>query len=116
MSNTVTLPASERIPQGDARKIPFRIVDGDGNPVNLTAADIVYELRERAPYDPELSLSDSGVSIVDRDNDAGEFAIKLDTGATGDLEPQTYRERLRVTDSNGNQTTWIGEVPIVEDS
>lgn len=116
MSNIVTLPASERIPQGDARKIPFRIVNESGTAINLTGADIVYELRERAPYDPELSLADSGVSIVDRDNAAGEFAVKLETGATGSLEPQTYRERLRVTDDDGNQTTWIGKVPIVEDS
>jgi len=40
----------------------------------------------------------------------------VDTDATAGLEARTYRERLRITDSAGDQTTWIGEVPIVEDS
>jgi hypothetical protein len=111
-----TIASSGHVPQTDAKVLPFVVRYESGDRIDLTGADIVWELRERAPYDPALSLDDSGVSIVDRVNSEGEFSIRLETDATADLEPLRYRERVRITDSNGDQTTWIGEVPIVEDS
>lgn len=111
-----TIERTEHIPQTDAKVLPFVVKNEDGDRIDLSGASIVWELRERAPYDPVLSLSDTGVSVVDRVDGQGEFSIRLDTDATAGLEARTYRERVRITDSSGDQTTWIGEVPIVDDS
>jgi len=113
---SVTIDASDPIPRTDTKRLPFTIVEDDtGDPVNLAGATIEWSLRQRTPYPEALSLSDSGVSVIERDNDAGTFTIEIEQNATEDLEFATYREQLRIVDGNGNQTTWIGEVPIVED-
>ena len=111
-----TIKRTEHVPQSDAKILPFVVRNESGSRVDLTGATISWQLRKRPPYEPALSLSDSGVRIVDRVDGQGEFAIRIDTDATAGLEATTYRERLRITDSAGDQTTWIGEVPIVEDS
>lgn len=111
-----TIARADHLPQSDAKVLPFIVRDKGGSRLDLTGANISWQLRVRSPYEPALSLDDPGVSIVDRVDGQGEFAIRVDTDATGGLEARTYRERLRITDSAGDQTTWIGEVPIVEDS
>jgi len=114
---SVTIARSDPIPRTDTKLLPFTIVDDDtGDAVDLTGATITWELRKRTSYDAELTLDDEGVSITDRDNEAGEFTVRIEQDATEGLEFTTYRERLRIVDAGGNQTTWIGEVPIVEDA
>jgi len=113
---SVTIARSDPIPRTDTKLLPFTIVDDTGDAVDLTGATITWELRKRASYDAALTLDDEGVSITDRDNEAGEFTVRIEQDATEGLEFTTYRERLRIVDGVGNQTTWIGEVPIVEDS
>ena len=111
-----TIQRTEHVPKSDAKIIPFVVRNKSGSRVDLTGAMISWELRKRPSYDPALSLQDAGVRIVNRVDGQGEFAIRLDTDATAGLEATTYRERVRLVDSSGDQTTFIGEVPIVEDS
>ena len=114
---SVTIARSDPVPRTDTKLLPFTIVEDDsGEPVELSGATITWELRKRTPYDAAITLDDEGVSITERDNAAGEFTIRIEQNATEDLEFTTYRERLRIVDNEGNQTTWIGEVPIVEDA
>jgi len=114
---SVKIARSDPIPRTDTKLLPFRIIDDDTeSPINLSDATITWELRKRTPYDAAITLEDAGVSISERDNAAGEFTIRVEQNATEDLEFATYRERLRIVDNEGNQTTWIGEVPIVEDA
>ena len=114
---SVTIARSDPIPRTDTKLLPFTIVEDDtGDPVSLDGATITWELRKRTPYEAAITLDDAGVSITERDNDAGEFTVRIEQNATEDLEFATYRERLRIVDGDGNQTTWIGEVPIVEDA
>ena len=114
---SVTIARSDPVPRTDTKLLPFTIVEDDsGEPVSLSGATITWELRKRTPYDAAITLDDEGVSITERDNAAGEFTIRIEQNATEDLEFATYRERLRIVDNEGNQTTWIGEVPIVEDA
>lgn len=114
---SVTIARSDPIPRTDTKLLPFTIVDDEtGNPVDLSGATLVWELRERTSYDAALTLDDAGVAITERDNPAGEFTVRIEQDATEGLEFETYRERLRIVDADGNQTTWIGEVPIVEDA
>ena len=114
MSNTID--RSDHVPRTDAKVLPFVVRNKDGDRIDITGATIVWELRARAAHEPSLSLEDVGVEVINRDNDQGEFEIRLDTDATEDLEPRTYRERVRITDTGGDQTTFIGEVPIVSDT
>ena len=114
---SVTIARSDPVPRTDTKLLPFTIVEDDtGEPVSLSGATITWELRKRTPYNAAITLDDAGVSITERDDDAGEFTIRIEQNATEDLEFTTYRERLRIVDNEGNQTTWIGEVPIVEDA
>ena len=114
MSNKID--RSDHVPRTDAKVLPFVVRNEDGERIDITGATIVWELRARAAHEPALSLEDTGVEIVDRVDDEGSFAIRLSTDATADLEPRTYRERVRITDTSGDQTTFIGEVPIVSDT
>ena len=114
MSNKID--RSDHVPRTDAKVLPFVVRNQDGERIDITGATIVWELRARAAHEPSLSLEDVGVEVINRVNDRGEFEIRLDTGATADLEPRTYRERVRITDTSGDQTTFIGEVPIVSDT
>lgn len=113
---SVTISASDPIPRTDTKRLPFTIVEDDtGDAVNLINATIEWSLRKNTRYPVALSLSDPGVSIIERDNTAGTFTIEIEQNATEDLEFETYREQLRIVDGDGNQTTWVGEVPIVRD-
>ena len=111
-----TIDRSDKVPRTDAKVLPFVVRNKDGERIDITGATIVWELRARSAYEPALSLEDVGVEVINRVNDRGEFEIRLDTDATEGLEPRTYRERVRITDTDGDQTTWIGEVPIVSDT
>lgn len=113
---THTISATEHVPRTDTKVLPFVVRDDSGSRVDITHATITWELRKKSTYPPALSLTDAGVSVVNRVGEQGEFAIRLETDATADLDPQVYRERVRVTFTDGDQTTWIGEVPIVEDA
>ena len=114
MSNKID--RSDDVPRTDAKVLPFVVRNQDGERIDITGATIVWELRARAAHEPSLSLEDVCVEVINRVNDRGEFEIRLDTDATEGLEPQTYRERVRITDTDGDQTTFIGEVPIVSDT
>ena len=114
MSNKID--RSDDVPRTDAKVLPFVVRNEDGERIDITGATIVWELRARAAHEPSLSLEDVGVEVINRVNDQGKFEIRLDTDATEDLEPRTYRERVRITDTSGDQTTFIGEVPIVSDT
>ena len=114
---SVTISASDPIPRTDTKLLPFTIIDdGTDEPVDLSGATIEWSIRQETAYPKALSLQDTGVSLIERDNPNGEFTVKIEQNATEDLEFETYREQVRIIDGDGNQTTWIGEVPIVEDS
>jgi hypothetical protein len=103
-------------PQGDARIISYTVTEEDtGNAVNLSSATIDWQLNKTREDTTVLSLSDSGVSIQNRDNGAGTFEVKIDTGATDNLAVGLYEEIVQVTDGQGDRTTWIGSFQIVRD-
>jgi len=103
------------LPRGDARVLPFSVTDSDtGDVVDLTDAEIDWGLYTRAENTPVLELSDPGVSIQTRDNTNGAFEIKLDSTTTTDLDLGLYKEYLTITDENGNRTTFIGQIQLLE--
>lgn len=113
---SITIPDAEPVRVGDAVELPFELTDEEtGDAIDLSTGTIEWSLRRDVGYSAAVTLADSDVSIINRDNPNGEFSVKLDTGATEELEVGTYRERVTFTDSAGNETTWIGELPLKSD-
>lgn len=99
-----------RVAQGDAKIIPFVVLDEDtGDPVDVESADISWKLETTRVNETVLSLDDTDVSIADKDTDTGRVSIRLDTGATEDLKSTDYREVIQIVDASGDQTTWVGD-------
>lgn len=105
----------EHFPQGDTKIIPFSITDGEtDDSLDITGAEIEWEMRRYSDGDVLLDLDDSDVSVQNRDDTNGEFEIRIEKGATSDFEDETHRQSLRILDGQdpSNQTTWVGEVEI----
>jgi len=112
------LPAVKDWLAGDNRTLAFQVVDGAGNPVDLTDATVAWRLFEREyqddPEDAVLSGDDGTVELVTDsrvDSENGEWEVRLDTGATPDLYGEYYH-RPEVIQSDGSQATWRGEVVV----
>ena len=98
-----------RFPRGDAKFVPFTLRDGDGEPLDLSNAEIVWKLQDTRTRKDLLTLEDEGVDIISRNDEEGEFEIRLQTTATSGLDSTDYREVVQVINDNGDRTTWIGQ-------
>lgn len=103
---------------GDDRVLAFRVVDSDGDGVDITNATVEWSLFERAyqtdAADAVLSGQDSGVEIVtdSRVNSSeGEFEVRIDGDATADLWG-SFTHRPVVEQSDGSRASWKGDVTI----
>jgi hypothetical protein len=99
-----------QIPQGDTRRLPFDVDSPDGSDQDLVGASFDWRLGDER--DPVLSLSDDGVSIVERDDSAGRFVVELSASATDELTPRVYKEIVTIIDDAGNVTQFVGQVKI----
>lgn len=97
--------------KGETQELPF-VVENETGVVNLAGATIDWQLSQNGGV--YLSLADSGVSIENRNDSAGEFRVRLEADATDALPPQTYQETIRITEANGNVTKEDGRVRIEE--
>ena len=100
-------------PEGDTRIFPFVITDEDSEDdrVNISGAEITWKLYDNVSKEDVLSIEDEGVSIEIISESSGEFEIHIDKEATNDLTGR-FREIIRVTDAEGNRTTWKSKVRI----
>ena len=96
---------------GETQILPFR-VERDGNTFDLTDSQIEWELRQSGQG--FLSLDDPGVEIRSRNDTAGEFEIKIDSGATERIPSQTYEELVRIIDAQDNTSIDVGRVRLRE--
>jgi hypothetical protein len=112
------LPDIDEWLSGDDRSLVFQVVDGDGNPVDISTASVEWTLYERAynddPTTAVLSGSDSGVELVTDnrvDTTNGEWEVRIDGAATADLYG-TYWHRPAVEQTDGSSASWRGEILI----
>lgn len=100
-------------PEGDTRIFPFVVTDrdSDGERLNLSGSDISWRLFNNVSNENVLSLDDAGVSIEMTDEMNGEFEIHVDKEATEELSGD-FREIIRITDAEGNRSTWKAKVRI----
>lgn len=94
--------------QGDTQYFDVSVVDGSGNPVDLTNATIEYTLAHK---DTTISKSpDSGITVTDAVN--GEFEILLDPADTSDIKG-VGAHQVEITDGDGDvATVFAGTVSI----
>jgi len=103
------------IPRGDSRILPFEVTDANTNEVIfLEGATIDWALYTRSGNKEVLSLDDDGIEIINRDNDAGEFSVKINASATSDLPLALYTEYVVIVDELGDRTTFEGTIFIEE--
>jgi hypothetical protein len=110
------LPAVEEWLAGDSRELAFRVVDANGDPVDVSGATFAWALFNREyqddPADAVLSDADSGVEIVTDnrvDTTAGEWEVRIDAAATEDTWGEYYH-RPEVVQADGTTASWRGEV------
>jgi len=110
------LPAVEDWISGDDRALVFQVVDGNGNPVDITGATVAWALYERPyqndPAEAVLSGSDSGVKLVADnrvDTTAGEWEVDIQSGATDGLYGE-YWHRPAVKQPDGSTASWRGKI------
>ena len=95
---------------GDTMVLEITVYE-DGEPKNLTEADVSWALLHVNSSDEEVSNGDVETEIVSETD--GELRVTVPAGETGGLAG-TYRQRLRVSDYDDNKQTWIGEVRFVD--
>ena len=110
---THTIDSVHNWPSGDTRIFPFTVLDkdSDGEPLNITNADINWYLRDRVSSDKVLSLDSDGVSLEIVEPFKGEFEISVEKTATEDISGQ-FREVVILTDADNNRTRWSGTIRI----
>jgi len=85
-----------------------------GEVVNLTDAEIDWTLYTRTTNEEVLSLSESDVTLQNRDDANGTFEVKLESTSTSDLPLAIYTEYIVITDSTGDRTTFEGTIDLTE--
>jgi len=114
------LPDVEDYISGDDRTLAFRVVDADGNAVDISNATVSWSLHSRAYQDSSdstvLDGSDSGVELVTDtrvDTTNGEWEVRIDGEATEDGIYGDYYQRPKVEQQDETVASWRGKI-IVE--
>ena len=110
---THTIDSVDNWPSGDTRIFPFTVLDKDSNgePLDITNANIDWYLRDRISSNKVLSLNSNGVSLEIVEPSKGKFEISVEKTATEDISGQ-FREMVILTDANHNRTRWSGTIRI----
>ena len=115
------LPEISEFFAGDDRALAFRVVDGDGNGVDISGATVEWALfrrqyEKRPASTPVLSGSDEGVELVtdDRvDTESGQWEVRLDDSASDGLVGE-YWHRPRVIQSDESTASWRGRIILTQ--
>ena len=112
------LPTVDNWLSGDDRTFVLRVVDDDGNAVDISTATVTWALYLRPynddPTDAVLTGDDSSIEIVtdDRvDTTEGVFEVRIGGDATVDRWGQFWH-RPRVEQADGSVATWRGEIVV----
>ena len=94
---------------GDFLELVVTILDGDGEPVDIAAAeDIRYVITKQGaggdPAGPVLVGKSLGSGIAITNGAAGQFTVTIANGETGSLVG-SHRHECEVTDSEGRIST-----------
>ena len=112
------LPVVEDWLSGDNRTLAFVVVDGNGDPVDISGATVEWNIYERPyiddPTEAVLSGDDADVELVTDsrvDTSAGQWEVRIDGEATDDHWGEFW-QRPRVEQSDGTEASWRGRVVV----
>lgn len=101
---------------GDTKKIdiPDGVIDEDtGDPVDLTNAEIEWQLRDKYGDETLVSKLNSGSDLTVTDASAGTFYVMIRPDDTQNQEGD-YQHRIIVTESDGTTSTvTVGQITIL---
>jgi len=97
---------------GDTRRLEMEVVDGDGDPVDISGASIRWGLWGKGTLHVSKSLV-AGIVVIDAVN--GFFDVTIDTEDTQALAPGYYVHHAEVTNNGEVATTHEGTVRITRD-
>jgi hypothetical protein len=104
----VTIHAPQEFYAGDDWIIAATCTDGDGNPIDLSLADVIWRLNDGNGVNVlELSEGDGIVLIENVSGDLiiGQCQIEVSSSRTVGLIPAFYSDELTVIDGNGRVST-----------
>ena len=108
------LPPIRDALSGDSRQLAFTVVDGDGNSVDISDADVEWSLHTRAYAASETVLDGDDASVTIQtdgviDPEEGEFRVDIDASASETLYGDYYH-RPRIEQADGSVASWLGEI------
>lgn len=114
MNTTQAIPPSGTGPYiaGDTLIVELQITDDNGDPLNISDADITFTVAPYRGGEAVIKKTDSdGIDLVDAAN--GEIEIRIngdDTASLGTADGKTYPYDVVVVDDTGDRhTVTIGE-------
>lgn len=89
------------------------IDDGTGEPVDLTGASIVFDVRRSREYDCLLSASTEN-GLITLGPDVGEFVIAIPVDQMQQLRRGTHDVGCTVTLLNKISQLFVGTIPVID--
>ena len=88
----------------EAKILTFEIVDGDGNPLDVSSFGLAYILEKlHDGVDDILSVVSPTITVSDGAGEGSKVSIPIAASATATLEPLVYRQSLGRTDGGEPQ-------------
>lgn len=95
--------------QGDTFAHEIRVVDSDGDPVNVSSWTVSSQVRKRASY----STAEATFAVNMAQAATGVVVLSLPHSVTADLEPGKYRYDVQRVVSGNYLTLIYGEFDVV---
>jgi hypothetical protein len=114
----VTIHAPQQFYVGDTWEITALCTDGDGNPLDLSAAAITWKLKSVADNSIKLTLTvGSGIALIENtsgDLVLGQCIITVTPAQSAPLAPGYYRDELTAVVGNKTLTQFKGRIEAIE--
>lgn len=91
------MTAIVNLKRGDSLNLLFSVVDGDGDPYDLTDCTARLQIRNKSGSRVYLSATSDPADGLTLDAVAGTIALAVDFADTEDLAPGTYYSDLEMT-------------------
>ena len=99
--------------QGEDKTLRIPIVDGDGDPVNLTGSTVRWEMFKPTADPVAVKTTGDGITLYNAAGTNDGIQIEIDPADTTDVTDGEYSHECRVTDGAGNKAVvFVGLVTL----
>lgn len=114
----VTIHPPQQFYVGDSWEISALCTDGDGDPLDLSAAQITWKLKSVADNSIKLTLTvGNGIALIENtsgDLVLGQCIVTVTPAQSGPLAPGYYRDELTVVAGARTLTQFKGRIEAIE--